>query len=167
MPSDGASFAITAFTSSSGAEAPAVTPTISASPIISRSSSSGPSMRRTMREPAPSATFARASVFEEFALPITITASERSAISVSASWRLVVAKQRSLRDAVQRSGNLSSASSMTSVQSPIARVVCASSATREGSAIVAAIDSISSGCSTRRMASGASARVPTASSCPA
>ena len=48
----------------------------------------------------PRATFVSAIVFDEFALPITTTASAAVAIRVSAVWRLVVAKQRSLRDAV-------------------------------------------------------------------
>ena len=49
-------------------------------------------------------TMASALVFEELADPITTTASHRWAISDSAPWRLVVAKQRSERPGVQRSG---------------------------------------------------------------
>ena len=106
-PCTGASFAITASTRSSGALAPAVTPTIVAPPSASRSSSSGPSTRSTIGQPASRATFVSAIVFDEFALPMTTTACAAVAIPVSAVWRLVVAKQRSLRDAVHSGGNCS------------------------------------------------------------
>ena len=58
-------------------------------------------------------------MFEELALPITTTASARCAISVSAVWRLVVAKQRSLRDAVHTSPARARASSRMPVHSAV------------------------------------------------
>ena len=57
-PSTGARCAITASTRSSGALAPAVTPTTAASPSTARSSSSGPSTRSTSGQPASRATLA-------------------------------------------------------------------------------------------------------------
>ena len=71
----GFSSSITPSTSSSGALAPAVTPTIRASPSTARSSSAGPSTRSTSGQPASAATRVSAIVFDELALPITTTAS--------------------------------------------------------------------------------------------
>ena len=72
-------------------------------------------------------------MFEEFALPITTIASVRRASSRSAVWRFVVAKHRSSRVAVQSSGNRSTRLVMMPFQSSSESVVCASSATFDGS----------------------------------
>ncbi len=105
---------ITAWTTSSGAEAPAVTPTV---PLRSVGSSSGPFTRNTRSQPASVANLARAFVLELFEDPMTTKASQRSAIAINADCRLVVAKQRSERPGVKRSGNRSRAASATSAQS--------------------------------------------------
>jgi hypothetical protein len=122
--------------------------------------------RRLGHRPAATATLARARVFDELALPITTMASASTAIACNAACRLVVAKQRSPRAAVQRSGNCSRARSMIPSQSCIERVVCASSATFEGSSTVEITCSRSPSSSTSRMAPGATASVPDASSWP-
>ena len=105
-------------------------------------------------------------MFDEFALPITTMASARVASSRKAVWRFVVAKQRSLRAAVHSSGNCSRARVMTPSQSSIESVVCASSATFDGSGTVGTTRPRSASFSTRRMLSGATASVPSASSWP-
>ncbi len=64
-------------TSSSGADAPAVTPTV---PVRSSGSSSGPFTRCTRAQPVARATFSSATVLEELAEPMTTTESQRSAI---------------------------------------------------------------------------------------
>ena len=156
---------MTACTTSSGALAPAVTPTMRAPARAASSSSSTPLMRCTVGHPTFLATFSRASVFDELALPMTSTASARLAMAVSAAWRLVVAKQRSSRVAVHSSGYFARARSTTPFQSSRARVVWARTATLVGSSMEAASTSCS--CSTSRIAAGASASVPIASSWPA
>ena len=50
------------------------------------------------------ASFSSARVFDELAEPITTIASQRAAIAISADWRLVVAKHRSLRPGVHDVG---------------------------------------------------------------
>ena len=57
-------------------------------------------MRKTRSHPASRARRSSARVFDEFADPITMIASQRGAIDMSADCRLVVAKQRSLRPGV-------------------------------------------------------------------
>ena len=99
-PSTGSSRSITALTKSSGAEAPAVTPT---TPARSSGNSSASLTRNTRSQPASAARPTRALVLDELTDPITTTASHRGAISVSADCRLVVAKQRSLRLGCHRS----------------------------------------------------------------
>jgi hypothetical protein len=106
---------------------------------------------------------ARATVLEELAEPITTTASQRGAMAMRADWRLVVAKHRSERPGVQTSGNRVLVASATSAQSRCDSVVWASRATgvsNGGSASTSSTDS------TRWIDSGATAMVPTASSCP-
>ena len=151
---------MTASTSSSGADAPAVTPTV---PVRSVGSSSGPLTRATRPHPASPARAARAMVLDELADPITTTASQRSASADRAAWRLVVAKQRSERPGVQTDGNRSLVASSTPVQSRCESVVWASTATGSSKSGRAATSSIDS---TRWVASGATAIVPTASSWP-
>ncbi len=68
-------------------------------------------------------------MFEEFTEPMTTTASDRAAMTLSAAWRLVVAKHRSERLGIHSSGNRSRARFMMSDHSSWLRVVCASSAT--------------------------------------
>ena len=92
---------MTASTSSSGADAPAVTPTV---PTRSSGSSSTWLTRYTRGQPASTASFSRARVLEELAEPMTTMAADCGAMAISADWRLVVAKQRSERPGVQRSG---------------------------------------------------------------
>ena len=92
---------MTAFTSSSGAEAPAVTPTV---PVRSSGSSSAPLTRYTRRQPDSVASAASARVLDELAEPMTTTASHSPAMAASADWRLVVAKHRSDRPGVHTSG---------------------------------------------------------------
>ena len=70
----GASRATTAWTSSSGADAPAMTPTV---PARSSGSSSGPLTRSTRGQPAAGAVRSRARVLDELAEPMTTTASQR------------------------------------------------------------------------------------------
>jgi hypothetical protein len=60
-------------------------------------------IRSTTGQPDARATFSRATVFDELAEPITTTASDLAAISLSADCRLVVAKHRSLRPGTHRS----------------------------------------------------------------
>jgi len=80
-PWRGASRAITDSTSSSGADAPAVTPTV---PARSSGISAASFTRNTSGQPAARASFSNARVFEEFALPITTTASASRAMRSSA-----------------------------------------------------------------------------------
>ena len=75
-------------------------------------------------------------MFDELALPITTMASASAAIACSAACRLVVAKHRSLRAAVHSSGKAARARSMMPSQSCIESVVCARSATFDGSSTV-------------------------------
>ena len=159
-PRDGDRRAMTAATNSSGAEAPAVTPT---TPERSDGSSSATLMRWTRGQPASTARRSRARVFEEFADPITTIASQRGAIDMSADCRFVVAKQRSERPGVQTSGNRSRTRTATPSQSRWLSVVWASSATGSANSGRASTSSIDS---TRLIASGATAIVPTASSWP-
>jgi hypothetical protein len=113
-------------TSSSGADAPAVTPTV---PCRSSGSSSALLTRNTRGQPASIASFSRARVLEELDEPITTMASQRDAIAMSADWRFVVAKHRSLRPGVQASGYLAVTASATPAQSRCDNVVWARSAT--------------------------------------
>ena len=71
---------MTASTSSSGADAPAVTPTMP----DSSGSSSAALMRYTDVQPDSRANFSSARVLDELADPITTTASHCAAIAVSA-----------------------------------------------------------------------------------
>ncbi|TPW14181.1 MAG: hypothetical protein FD127_1566 [Acidimicrobiaceae bacterium] len=151
---------MTASTSSSGAEAPAVTPT---TPDSSAGSSPAWFTRKTRGPPVWAASFSSALVFDEFAEPITTIASQRSTIAIRALWRFVVAKQRSLRPGVQAPGYFTFTASATSYQSRCDSVVWASSAT---GSVKPGRASTSSTLSTRLIESGATAMVPTASSCP-
>ena len=102
-------------------------------------------------------------MFDEFAEPMTTMVGQREAIAISADCRLVVAKHRSLRPGNHASGYFTCTASATSSQSRCDRVVWASRATgssKRGSASTSATDS------TRLMAWGATAMVPTASSWP-
>jgi hypothetical protein len=161
MPSRGASRSSTLRTTASGAEAPAVTPTIPCRP----SGSSSDPLTRTTRAPgepaAARATRASATVLDDEAEPMTTTASHRGAMALTAACRLVVAKQRSLRPGVQTSPKRSRAAPSTSSQSSSARVVWARNATGPSRAPSPAT---SAGRSTRWVAPGATARVPIASS---
>ena len=103
-PYNGASLAITASTNSSGAEAPAVTPTV---PLKSEGNSWAEFTRKTLAHPASRARRSRARVFDELADPMTMMASHRGAIDINADCRFVVAKQRSLRPGVQTWGKRS------------------------------------------------------------
>ena len=85
--------------------------------------------RATSGHPASRASFSSARVFDEFAEPMTTTASQRLASSISADWRFVVAKQRSLRPGAHTSGKRSRTATATSPQSRCDSVVWASSAT--------------------------------------
>ena len=85
--------------------------------------------RTTWAQPASRASFSRARVFDELAEPMTTMASQRLASSISADWRLVVAKQRSLRPGDQTSGKRSRTATATSPQSRCDSVVWASRAT--------------------------------------
>ena len=76
-------------------------------------------------------------MFDEFALPITTTASASRAIVSSAAWRFVVAKQRSLRDAVQSDGTCSRVRSSRPCHSVCESVVCASIATSVSASMIA------------------------------
>ena len=109
------------------------------------------------------ATRSSARVLEELADPTMTKASQRSAMAARAAWRFVVAKHRSLRPGVHMSGNRSRAASATSAQSRWLRVVWASRATGSSKSGRAATSSVDS---TRWIACGATAMVPTASSWP-
>ena len=74
----------------SGAEAPAVTPTVLAPASQEGSTSPMPSMRRA-GQPARSATSTRRNEFDEFGEPTTRIASQLAASSRTASWRFWVA----------------------------------------------------------------------------
>ena len=117
---------MTSSTRASGAEAPAVTPTV---PVRSSGSSSASLTRSTRGQPPARATFSRATVLEELAEPMTTTASDSAAIAFSAAWRLVVAKHRSLRLGIQRSGKRCRAASIRPRHSSWLSVVWASRAT--------------------------------------
>ena len=103
-----------------------MTPTV---PVRSSGSSPASLTRRTRGQPPARATFSRATVLEELAEPITTTASDSAAIALSAAWRLVVAKQRSLRLGIQRSGKRWRAASMRPRHSSWLSVVWANRAT--------------------------------------
>ena len=75
------------------------------------------------------ASFSRARVFDEFAEPMTTMASHRSASSISADCRFVVAKHRSLRPGDHTSGKRSRTATATPSQSRCDSVVWASRAT--------------------------------------
>ena len=147
-------------TTSSGAEAPAVTPTV---PVRSAGSSSGPFTRSTRGHPAARATFSRAVVLDEFAEPMTTTASASPAMALRAACLFVVAKHRSLRPGIHRSGKRARAASLMPAHSSWFSVVWASRATGVAGS---GRPSTSSSCCTSRAASGATAMVPTASSWP-
>ena len=125
MPFVGLRNCRTSSTSSSGAEAPAVTPTW---PNKSCGSSLALLMRRTRLHPESIASRSRARVFDELDEPITMMLSHRSAICMRALWRFVVAKQRSLRPGDHTSVKRFRTASATPSQSRCERVVCASSA---------------------------------------
>src|ERR1700733_12955410 len=88
-PNSGASRSTTAWTRDSGADAPAVTPTV---PDRSVGTSEASLTRTTRGQPKAMATFSKAMVFDEFGEPITTTASALPAMALRAAWRLVVAK---------------------------------------------------------------------------
>ena len=69
-------------------------------------------------------------MLEEFSEPMTTTASASPARALRAAWRLVVAKQRSLRLGIHRSGKRSPGRSTMPAHSSWLRVVWANSATR-------------------------------------
>ena len=73
---------MTSSTSASGAEAPAVTPTV---PVRSSGSSLASLMRSTRGHPPARATFSRATVFDELAEPMTTTASDSEAMALRAA----------------------------------------------------------------------------------
>src|SRR5690606_17252370 len=83
--------AISASTKSSGALAPAVTPTLRTPSNQAQSTSSAEPTSRASRAPARLATSTKRTEFELFGDPITSTRSACSAIAFTASWRLVVA----------------------------------------------------------------------------
>ncbi len=91
-----------------------VTPTV---PLRSSGNSVAAFTRCTRSQPDSVASLANAMVLEEFAEPMTTTASQRPEISDSADWRLVVAKHRSDRPGIHTSGKRSLAASSTSDQS--------------------------------------------------
>ena len=100
-------------------------------------------------------------MFDEFAEPMITMASQRPASAISAACRFVVAKHRSLRPGDHTSGKRSRTATATPSQSRCDSVVWASRATGSsnvGSASTSLTDS------TRVIACGATAIVPTASS---
>ena len=100
-------------------------------------------------------------MLDELAEPITSTASHSGAISIIAVWRLVVAKHRSLMLGCHTSGKRRLVYSSTPSHSRCESVVWARMATGVlNSGRAATILAFS----TRWMASGATAMVPTASS---
>ncbi len=103
-------------------------------------------------------------MLDELAEPITTTASQRSAISISADWRLVVAKHRSLRPGIHSSGKRSAVA--LEHAGPVA--VGERGLGEQGDRLVQVGQRVDLGStdSTRWMASGATAIVPTASSWP-
>ena len=147
-------------TSSSGADAPAVTPTV---PYRSSGSSAALLTRKTRAQPASIASFSSARVLDELEEPMTTMASHREAIAISADCLFVVAKHRSLRPGVQASGYLAVTAWATPDQSRCDKVVWASRATGSSNCGRA---STSRTLSTRLIDSGATAIVPTASSWP-
>ena len=106
-------------------------------------------------------------MFDEFAEPMTTTASDSDAIALRAACRLVVAKHRSLRFGIHRSGKRRRAASIRPRHSSWLNVVWARSATGASPDPRSSIASRSSSRSSSRTDSGATAMVPTASSCPA
>ena len=117
----------------------------------------------TLRQPASAAKSTKDWVLDELADPMTSTASHSGAISISAVCRLVVAKQRSLMLGCHRSGKRRRVCSSTPSHSRCERVVWARTATGSLNSGRAATPLAFS---TRWMASGATAIVPTASSWP-
>ena len=121
-------------------------------------------MTRTTRgQPKAAATCSRATVLEEFSEPMTTTASAWPARALRAACRLVVAKHRSLRLGIHRSGNRSRARSTMPAHSSWLRVVWANSATAglgPPSAPRSSRASTSSTRSSSRTESGATAMVP-------
>ena len=85
-------------------------------------------------------------------------------MALSADWRLVVAKHRSLRPGIHRSGKRAWAASRTPAHSSWLSVVWARRATGVSSA--RSSEPTSASVSTRRTDAGATAIVPTASSWP-
>ena len=78
-------------TSSSGAEAPAVMPSVAMPSNCSHGISDACCTRSAFGQPARSATSTSRSELELLGAPTTITRSQRAAIAFTASWRLVVA----------------------------------------------------------------------------
>ena len=70
----------------------------------------------------------RVDEFDEFEEPTTISASTRGATSLTASWRLVVAKQMSSLWGPWIAGNLALRASTMCLVSSIDRVVCVTQA---------------------------------------
>ena len=103
--STGARRAMTASTSSSGADAPAVTPTVPARSSGSSSAVVDPEDPRAARLRGPAARGPGCST--SWPSRCTTMASQRSAIFSRPDWRLVVAKHRSLRPGIHRSGKRS------------------------------------------------------------
>ena len=84
MASAGARRSSTSLISSSGAEAPAVSPT---TPVMLSGSSEARFTRYTFSQPSSRASFSSARVLEELAEPTMMTAPHSSAIAVSAACR--------------------------------------------------------------------------------
>ena len=78
-------------TSTSGAEAPAVTPSVAMPSNSSQGISAARCTSSALGQPARSATSTRRSELELLGAPTTISASQRAAIAFTAACRLVVA----------------------------------------------------------------------------
>ena len=78
-------------TSSSGAEAPAVMPSVAMPSSWSHGMSAACCTSSAFGQPARSATSTSRSEFELLGAPTTISPSQRAAMAFTASWRLVVA----------------------------------------------------------------------------
>ena len=82
---------MTSSTSTSGADAPAVTPRLAIEPNIDQSMSAARCTSAARVQPARSATSLRRWVLEELGDPTTTMASTMGATFLTTSWRLVVA----------------------------------------------------------------------------
>ena len=78
-------------TSSSGAEAPAVMPSVAMPSKCSQGISAARCTSSALGQPARSATSTSRSELELLGAPTTISRSQRAAMALTAAWRLVVA----------------------------------------------------------------------------